>query len=77
MSPFAQSLCQTQISILEIFNIFLRLKFSPSSTLAKIEHFSKVSPTLSRFCKGLLFPAGTNALVCYVSSEYNLTEISY
>ena len=43
MPLFAQSLCQSQISILEILNIFLRLKFSPSSTLTKIEHFSKVS----------------------------------
>jgi hypothetical protein len=43
MSPFAQSLCQTQISILEIYHMFLWLKFSPSLTLAKIEHFSKVS----------------------------------
>jgi hypothetical protein len=43
--PFAQSFYQTQISILEIFHIFLRLKFSPSSTLAKIVHFSKASPT--------------------------------
>jgi hypothetical protein len=43
MPPFAQSLCQAQISILEIFNIFLWLKFSPSLTLNKIEHFSKVS----------------------------------
>ena len=34
---------QTQISILEIHPIFLRLKSSPSLTLAKIEHFSKVS----------------------------------
>ncbi len=40
---FAQSLGQAQISILEIFHIFLRLKFSPSLTLTKIEHFSKVS----------------------------------
>jgi hypothetical protein len=43
MSPFAQSLCQAQISILEIFHIFLRLKFSPFLILAKIEHFSKAS----------------------------------
>ena len=28
---------------LEIFNIFLWLKSSPSLTMAKIEHFSKVS----------------------------------
>ena len=34
---------QAQILILEIFNIFLRLKFSPSLNLNKIEHFSKVS----------------------------------
>ena len=50
-----QSPCQTQISILEIFNIFLPapwnakpiplgwLKLSPSLILTKIEHFSKVS----------------------------------
>ena len=41
--PFGQSRRQTQISILEIFNIFLWLKFSPSLILTKIEHFSKVS----------------------------------
>ncbi len=43
MFPFDQSLCQAQISILEIFHIFLRLKFSPSLTLAKIEYYLKVS----------------------------------
>jgi hypothetical protein len=43
MSPFAQSLRQAQISILEILIIFLWLKFSPSLTLAKIEHFFKNS----------------------------------
>ena len=42
-SPFARLLRQAQISILEIFNIFLRLKFSPSLYSNKIEHFSKVS----------------------------------
>jgi len=41
--PFGQSLRQTQISILEIFYIFLWLKLSPSLILTKIEHFSKVS----------------------------------
>ena len=41
--PFAQLLRQAQILILEIFNIFLRLKFSPSLYLNKIGHFSKVS----------------------------------
>ena len=40
---FARLLRQAQISILEIFNIFLRLKFSPSLYSNKIEHFSKVS----------------------------------
>jgi len=39
----AQSQRQAQILILEIFNIFLWLKSSPSLTLTKIEHFSKVS----------------------------------
>ena len=39
----AQSQRQAQILILEIFNIFLWLKPSPSLTLTKIEHFSKVS----------------------------------
>ena len=43
MSPFAQSLRQTQILILEILYVFLWLKFSPSLTLNKIEHFSKLS----------------------------------
>jgi hypothetical protein len=43
MPPFAQSLCQAQISILEILNIFLWLKFSPSLTLTKIDLFSKIS----------------------------------
>ena len=47
MPPFAQSRCQPQISILEIFPIFLRLipplAGSPSLTLAKIEHFSNLS----------------------------------
>jgi hypothetical protein len=52
-SPFAQLLRQAQILSLEILNVFLRLKFSPSLSacnaqaglnLSKIEHFSKVSP---------------------------------
>jgi FlaA1/EpsC-like NDP-sugar epimerase len=34
---------QAQILSLEILNVFLRLKFSPSLNLNKIEHFSKVS----------------------------------
>jgi hypothetical protein len=43
--PFAQYRRQAKISILEIFSIFLWLKFSPSLILNKIEHFSKVSNT--------------------------------
>jgi hypothetical protein len=43
MSSFIQSLCPAQISILEIFHIFLGFNISPSLTLAKIEHFLKVS----------------------------------
>jgi hypothetical protein len=43
MPPFAQSLRQTQILILEILNVLLWLEFSPSLTLNKIGHFSKVS----------------------------------
>ena len=40
---FAQFLRQAQILILKILTVFLWLKFSPSLTLNKIEHFSKVS----------------------------------
>ena len=40
---FAQFLRYVQISILEILNVFLWLKFSPSLNLNKNEHFSKVS----------------------------------
>jgi len=45
-SPFAQSLRQSQILMLEISNIFLWLKFSPSLNLNKIEHSAKVSKHL-------------------------------
>jgi len=41
--PFAQFQRQAQILSLEILNVFLQLKFSPSLNLNKIEHFSKVS----------------------------------
>jgi len=40
---FARFQCQTQISILEILNVCLGLKSSPSLNLNKDEHFSKVS----------------------------------
>ncbi len=43
MALFARFLLQAQISILEIFNIFLWLKFSPSLNSNKNYHFSKVS----------------------------------
>ena len=43
---FAQFLCQAQILILEILNVFLWIKFSPSLNLSKIEHFSKISATV-------------------------------
>jgi len=45
--PFVQSLRQAQILILEILNVLLWLKFSPSLALNKIEHFSKVSLILN------------------------------
>jgi hypothetical protein len=40
---FARFLRQTQILILEIHNVFLRLKLSPSLNSNKNMHFSKVS----------------------------------
>jgi len=43
MSPFAQSLRQAQILILEIPKVFLRLKSSPFLTLDKIERFETAS----------------------------------
>jgi hypothetical protein len=42
-SSFAQSLLQAQILILEIPQVFLRLKSSPLLTLDKIEHFETTS----------------------------------
>ena len=42
-SPFAQFLRQTQILILEILHVFLRLKSSSSLNLNKRGRFSKVS----------------------------------
>ena len=47
VSPFAQFLRQAQILILKILNVCLRLKFSPSLNLTKIEHFSQASPIKS------------------------------
>ena len=47
--PFARFLCQAQLLILKILNVFLWLirqslvADSPSLNLNKIEHFSKVS----------------------------------
>jgi hypothetical protein len=45
VSPMSGICQRAQIVILEILNIFLRLKFSPSLNLNKIGHFSKVSPS--------------------------------
>ena len=39
MPQFDQSLCQAKILILEIRNVFLRLKFTPSLTLNKLGRF--------------------------------------
>jgi hypothetical protein len=44
-SHFAQSLRQDQILILEILNVFLWLKFSPSLTLNKLKRFETGSIT--------------------------------
>ena len=52
-APFAQSLRQTQILILEILNVFLWLKFSSSLTLNKIECFSKLSSSVNRVDAGI------------------------
>jgi len=51
MALFARFLRQAQILILEIFNIFLWLKFSPSLNSNKNYHFSKAS--MIRTFKGL------------------------
>jgi hypothetical protein len=45
--PFARSLRQARILILEIFSIFLWLKFSPSLTSNEIERFETGSPDVS------------------------------
>jgi hypothetical protein len=45
-SPFAQFLRQAQILILKILGVFLRLKFSPSLNLNKIEGFEMASIVL-------------------------------
>jgi hypothetical protein len=50
-SPFAQYLRQAQILILEILNVFLWLKFSPSLILNPAvsgKHFETASITLNR-----------------------------
>ncbi len=57
-SPFARLLRHAQIAILEILNIFLRLKFSPSLYSNKIESFERVSLQTSRnFLFAILLPA--------------------
>ena len=60
MPPFSQSHRQAQIPILEILNVCLWLKLSPSLILNKIERFSKVSQfVLKRFVHGVCFPVNT------------------
>ena len=51
-SPFDQFPRQAQILILEISNIFLWLKFSPSLNLNEIEHSAKVLFFLHKKNKG-------------------------
>jgi len=46
-SPFAQYLRQSQILILEILNVFLRLKFASFLILNKIEHFETASDKIN------------------------------
>jgi len=61
-SLFAQFLRQTKILILEILNVLLWLKFSPSLNLNKNEHFSKVfSQTNSE--KGRVTAAGPSPIL--------------
>jgi hypothetical protein len=51
MSGIYASLQQAQILILEILNVFLWLKFSPSLFLNKIEHFETASNSIRRYGK--------------------------
>jgi hypothetical protein len=45
---FGRSLRWAQISILEILRVFLRLKFSPALTSAKLKRFEIGSPVLKK-----------------------------
>jgi len=61
-SFFAQFLRQTQILILEILNVLLWLKFSPSLNLNKNEHFSKVF-SQTNLEKGRVTAAGPSPIL--------------
>ena len=69
MSQFAQSLRQAQILILEILNVFLWLKLSPSLTLNKLKHFETDS-VVKFFRRRLsLLPKIQGVLKYYESSD--------
>jgi hypothetical protein len=75
--PFAQFLCQAQILILKILNVFLWLKFSPSLNLNKIEHFSKVSIHFTRLPKMVMFDKSPGAMINHRSElRVGLSSIS-
>jgi hypothetical protein len=52
--PFVRSRRQSQILILKILNVFLRLKFSPSLTSNTIEHFENGSSDCKKHNKVLI-----------------------
>jgi len=62
--PFARLLRQAQISILEILNVFMLLKLSPSLYLAKIGRSSKVSKRLANL--GFQLPGLS---ICMISKK--------
>ncbi len=71
----AQSLCRVKILILEILYVFLWLKYSPSLTLNKNEHLSKVSKH-TLFPLLLLFFLLTLAMPCKTESATFAVRIS-
>ena len=70
-----QSLCQAKILILEILHVFLWLKSSPSLTLNKNEHLSKVSKH-TLFPLLLLFILLSLAMPCNTESATFAVRIS-
>ena len=71
----AQSLCRVKILIFEILHVFLWLKYSPSLTLNKNEHLSKVSKH-TLFPLLLLFFLLTLAMPCKTESATFAVRIS-